>query len=108
MARADPRPPPDSAQLSFLLSKVTKRSDLWGSAHFGTQASVGGASPCTHRDVPATDRRTAEYPRGDRPRTIDLTTQSTPDLDLSPFGAQRKGVSAVIHAAFERGVPTDR
>lgn len=71
------------------------KNDLWGSAHFGTQASV-----ILHvRDVPE-PIVVQPNPRVVLGR-IDLTTQSTPDLDLSPFGAQEKGVSRV-HAAFER------
>ena len=74
-------------------------NSTWGTARFGSQASL-----IVHiRDVAnPVVLKPAERPNGEVVMgRMDITTKTSPDLDLTPFGAQEKGVSRV-HATIRR------
>jgi len=74
-------------------------NSTWGTARFASQASL-----IVHvRDVASPIvLKLAEQTKGDIViGRMDITTKVAPDLDLTPFGAQEKGVSR-MHAIIRR------
>jgi hypothetical protein len=74
-------------------------NSTWGTARFGTQASliVHVRDVATPVVLKPAERPTGQIVMG----RMDITTKVSPDFDLTPFGAQEKGVSRV-HAAIRR------
>lgn len=77
-----------------LISKST-----WGTAHFGREATILIHFRDTPDPIVLAQMDEMVFGR------LDPATNSNPDLDLTPFGAQEKGVSR-SHAALRRGDDT--
>ncbi len=82
-------------QLSTRNLPSALKADTWGTARFGDKSTI-----LIHiRDVaePLEVQPTEKFVFG----RMDTATKTLPDMDLTPFGAQEKGVSR-LHAELQR------